>query len=133
MASVTLPDNGMVHLSSRYTAEETFSRLEAAVRAKGIHIHAAIDHSGDTAAAGLAMRPAKLLIFGNAKTGTPLMVAAPTLAIDLPLKVLVWEDADGRTWLSYNSPEYLHKRHGVPEELMQNLAAVRIVAEETVR
>jgi len=130
---VTLPDNGMVHLNSRYPADETFARLEAAVNAKGIHIHAAIDHSGDAAAAGLAMRPARLLIFGNAKAGTPLMVAAPTLAIDLPLKVLVWEDPDGRTWLSYNSPDYLCKRHGVPEELMQNLAAVRVISEDVVR
>lgn len=133
MAAVTLPNNGMVHLSSRYATDETFTRAQAAVNAKGIHIHAAIDHSGDAAAAGLAMRPAKLLIFGNAKAGTPLMIAAPTLAIDLPLKVLVWEDADGRTWVSYNSPEYLRQRHGVPEELMQNLAAVRAVAEEAVR
>jgi uncharacterized protein (DUF302 family) len=133
MAMVTFPDNGMVHLSSRFPADETFARLEAAVQAKGIHIHAVIDHSGDAAAAGLAMRPAKVLIFGSAKAGTPLMVAAPTLAIDLPLKVLVWEDTDGRTWLSYNSPEYLRQRHGVPEELMQNLAAVRAVAEEAVR
>lgn len=133
MASVTLPNNGMVHLSSRYGADETFGRLQAAVKAKGVHIHAVVDHGGDAAAAGLAMRPAKLLIFGNAKAGTPLMVAAPTLAIDLPLKVLVWEDADGRAWVSYNSPEYLRQRHGVPEELMQNLAAVRAVAEEAVR
>jgi uncharacterized protein (DUF302 family) len=133
MATLTLPDNGMVHVSSRYSADETYARLQAAVKAKGIHIHASVDHSGDAAAAGIAMRPTRLLIFGNAKAGTPLMVAAPTLAIDLPLKVLVWEDADGRTWLSYNSPEYLRKRHSVPEELMQNLAAVRAVAEEAVR
>jgi len=133
MAELKLPDNGMVHLNSRYTTSETLARLEAAVQSKGIHIHAAIDHSGDAAAAGLAMPFTRLLIFGNAKAGTPLMIAAPTLAIDLPLKVLVWEDADGRTWVSYNSPEYLRKRHGVPDEMMQNLAAVRVIAEESVR
>ena len=126
-------DNGMVHLHSGYTAAETFARLQAAVTAKGIHIHAAIDHSGDAAAAGLAMRPSHLLIFGAAKAGTPLMMAAPTLAIDLPLKALVWEDEGGATWLSYNSPEYLQKRHGFPEELMKNLAAIRVIAEEAVR
>jgi uncharacterized protein (DUF302 family) len=129
----TFPDNGMVHLSSPYPAAETLARLEAAVKAKGIHIHASIDHSGDAAAAGLAMRPTHLLIFGNAKAGTPLMVAAPTLAIDLPLKALVWEDEQGLVWLSYNSPEYLRQRHGFPEELVKNLAAVRTIAEETVK
>lgn len=127
------PDNGMVHLNSPRTAAETFARLEAAVKAKGIPIHARIDHSGDAAAAGLAMRPAHLLIFGVAKAGTPLMVAAPTAAIDLPLKVLVWEDEQGHVWVSYNSPEYLQKRHGIPEELVKNISAVKVIAEEAVR
>lgn len=128
-----LLDNGMVHVNSPHTAAETFARLEAAVTAKGIPIHARIDHSGDAAAAGLAMRFTKLLIFGIAKAGTALMVAAPTLAIDLPLKVLVWQDDQGLVWVSYNSPEYLRKRHEFPEELMKNLAAVKVIAEETVR
>jgi uncharacterized protein (DUF302 family) len=123
----------MVHLSSRYPAAETMARLEAAVKAKGIHIHVSIDHSGDAAAAGLTMRPTHLLIFGNAKAGTPLMVAAPTLAIDLPLKALVWEDEAGLVWLSYNSPEYLRQRHDFSEDLVKNLAAVRTIAEETVK
>jgi uncharacterized protein (DUF302 family) len=130
---VTLPENGMVHLSSPHSAAETLTRLEAAITAKGIHIHARIDHSGDAAAAGLQMRPAQVLIFGNAKGGTPLMIAAPTLAIDLPLKVLVWEDNDGRVWASYNSPEYLQKRHGFPDELIKNIAVIRTLAEEAVR
>ena len=127
-----MPDNGMVHVNSRWPAAETFARLEGVVKAKGIPIHARIDHSGDAAAAGLEMHPTKLLIFGNAKAGTPLMAATPTLAIDLPLKMLVWEDDNGLTWVSYNSPEYLQRRHGFPEELMKNIAAVRAIAEETV-
>ena len=129
----TFTDNGMVHLNSRYSAAETLARLEAAIKAMGIHIHASIDHSGDAAAAGLAMRPTHLLIFGNAKAGTPLMVATPTLAIDLPLKALVWEDEGGLVWLSYNDPEYLRKRHGFADELLKNIAGVKMLAEEAVR
>lgn len=127
------PDNGMVHLNSARSVAETFLRLEALVKAKGIPIHARIDHSGDAAAAGLEMKPARLLIFGNAKAGTPLMAAAPTLAIDLPLKVLVWQDESGFVWVSYNSPEYLQKRHWIPEDLVKNIAAVKVIAEEAVR
>ncbi|MGB6686370.1 MAG: DUF302 domain-containing protein [Terracidiphilus sp.] len=130
---VTLPDNGMVHLSSPHSVAETLTRLETAIASKGIHIHARVDHSGDAAAAGLEMRPTQLVIFGNAKGGTPLMIAAPTLAIDLPLKALVWEDNDGRVWLSYNSPEHLEKRHGFPDELIKNIAVIRTLAEEAVR
>jgi uncharacterized protein (DUF302 family) len=129
----TFPDNGMVHLSSPHTADETLARLKEIIAAKGIKIHATIDHSGDAAAAGLAMRSSRVLIFGAARAGTPLMVAAPTLAIDLPLKALVWEDNDGRVWLSYNSPEYLRKRHGFPEELEKNIAVIKALAEEAVR
>jgi uncharacterized protein (DUF302 family) len=127
------PDNGMVHVSSPRTAAETLARVEAVVKSKGVRIHAVIDHSGDAAAAGLTMRPTQVVIFGNAAAGTPLMVAAPTLAIDLPLKVLVWEDDEGRVWLSYNSPEYLKKRHGIPEDLLKNIAAVKVIAEEAAR
>ena len=130
---VTLPDNGMVHLSSPHSVAETLTRLESAIAAKGIRIHDRIDHSGDAAVAGLEMRPTQLLIFGNAKGGTPLMIAAPTLAIDLPLKALVWEDNEGRVWLSYNSPEYLEKRHGFPDELIKNIVVIRALAEEAVR
>lgn len=129
----TFLDNGMVHLHSPYAAEETLERLKAAIAERGIHIHAVIDHSGDAAAAGLEMRPTKLVIFGAAKAGTPLMVAAPTLAIDLPLKILVWQDESGFVWVSYNSPEYLQKRHAIPDELVRNIAAVKVIAEEAVR
>jgi uncharacterized protein (DUF302 family) len=113
---------GMVHLRSRYTVPETLRRLETEVTAHGLKIFGRIDHSGEAERAGLAMRPTQVLIFGSPKAGTPLMVAAPTLAIDLPLKALVWEDAGGAVWLSYNSPEYLQQRHGVPEALVANIA-----------
>ncbi len=99
-----LPDNGMVHLSSPHSVPETLERLETIVQSKGIPILARIDHSGDAAKAGLKMQPTQLLIFGNAKAGTPVMVTSPSVAIDLPLKALVWQDDDGKVWLSYNSP-----------------------------
>jgi uncharacterized protein (DUF302 family) len=127
-----LQDNGLIHLSSPHTVLETLARLETIVQAKGLPILARIDHSGDAAKAGLTMQPTKLLIFGNAKAGTPLMVAAPSLAIDLPLKALVWEDDQGNVWLSYNSPDYLKKRHAVPENLMQNVAGIGPICSEAV-
>jgi uncharacterized protein (DUF302 family) len=123
----------MVHLSSPYPVPETFKRLEAIVAARGISILARIDHSGDAAKAGLKMHPTQLLIFGNPKAGTPLMIASPTLAIDLPLKVLVWEDGGGKVWASFNSPEYLKQRHNIPDQLLQNISGVRSIVEEAVR
>jgi uncharacterized protein (DUF302 family) len=128
-----MPDNGMVHLSSAYTVEETVSRLEALLKARGVAIFARIDHSGEAAKVGLEMRPAVVLIFGSPKAGTPLMVAAPTAAIDLPLKALVWQDAEARVWLSYNSPEYLRQRHAIPEDLIANITGPRVILEEAVR
>jgi uncharacterized protein (DUF302 family) len=127
------PEAGMVHLSSPYTVDETLERLGKILQSLGIPILASIDHSGGAAAMGLAMRPTKLLIFGNAKAGTPLMLAAPTLALDLPLKTLVWEDAEGQVWVSYNTPQYLQERHGFPQELLPNIAGIRLIAEEAVR
>jgi uncharacterized protein (DUF302 family) len=127
------PTNGMEHISSPYSVPETFKRLEAIVAARGISILARIDHSGDAAKVGLKMHPTQLLIFGNPKAGTPLMIASPTLAIDLPLKVLVWEDGDGKVWASFNSPEYLKQRHNIPEALLQNISGVRSIVEEAVR
>ncbi len=121
-------DNGVVTLASRHTVAETVERLEEALRRKGIPLFALIDHSGEAEKAGLRMPPAKVLIFGNPKAGTPVMVAAPGMALDLPLKILVWEDAAGRAWVSYNSLAYLQARHGVPAELMGNLAAVEVLA-----
>lgn len=118
----TMAGAGMVHLRSHRTVPETLARLEASLRAHGLDIFARVDHSGEAAKAGLAMRPTQVLIFGSPKAGTPLMVAAPTLAIDLPLKALVWEDAAGAVWLSHNSPEYLQQRHNVPADLIKNIA-----------
>jgi uncharacterized protein (DUF302 family) len=128
-----LPENGLIHLSSPHTVMETLTRLETIVQTKGLAILARIDHSGDAAEAGLEMQPTKLLIFGNAKSGTPLMIAAPTVAIDLPLKVLIWQDNDGMVWLSYNSPDYLKERHAIPENLMQNVAGIGPICAEAVR
>jgi len=128
-----ISENGMVHCASPYSVEETLERLGAVLQSLGIPILARIDHSGGAAAMGLAMRPTKLLIFGNARAGTPLMVAAPTLALDLPLKALVWEDAEGKVWVSYNTPQYLLERHGFPEELLPKIAAIRVIVEEAVR
>jgi len=124
---------GLIHLSSPSSVSETLARLEEIVRSKNIPILARIDHSGDAARVGLQMNPTQLLIFGNAKAGTPLMIASPTLAIDLPLKALAWQDNDGKVWLSYNSPEYLAQRHDVPGELLQNIAAIKTICEEAVK
>lgn len=121
--SETLP-TGLIHLASQDSVEETVQRIEQLLEQRGVMIFARVDHSGEAAKAGLSMRPTKLLIFGNPKAGTPLMQAAPTLAIDLPLKALVWEDPNGKVWLTYNDPAYLGQRHGVPPELLTNLSAV---------
>lgn len=128
-----LPDNGMVHLSSPHTVAETLARLEMIIKSKGIPILALIDHSGDAERAGLKMQPTKLLIFGNAKAGTPLMIASPTVAIDLPLKALVWQDSSGKVWVSYNSPDYLKQRHGLPDNLLSNIAGIGPICAEAVR
>ena len=126
-------DHGMVHLRSPHPVPETLLRLKEQVQARGIPILAEIDHSGAAAQAGLTMWPTVLLIFGNAKSGTPVMVASPTAALDLPLKALVWQDAEGQVWLSYNSPAYLQQRHGIPENLVPNLAGIQAIAEASVR
>jgi uncharacterized protein (DUF302 family) len=130
---VNLLQNGMVQLSSPYTVPETLARLETIVQSKGLTIFARVDHSEEAAKVGLAMRPTQLLIFGNAKAGTPLMIASPGLAIDLPLKALIWEDGDGKVWLSYNSPDYLKQRHAIPESLLPNIAGIEPICAEAVR
>lgn len=118
------PDKGIVHLGSPYPVPDTLARLDAVLRARGLTVFARVDHSGEASKVGLAMRPTQLVIFGSPTAGTPLMVAAPTLAIDLPLKALVWEDADGKVWVSYNSPEFLTQRHGIPDDLVKNIAVI---------
>jgi uncharacterized protein (DUF302 family) len=124
--------NGILQVASRYTVDETVNRLESILAERGVRPFALIDHSGEAEKIGMKMRPTKLLIFGNPKGGTPVMVAAPTLAIDLPLKALVWEDEGGKVWVSYNSPEYLQQRHGVPEDLIKNIAVVGALAAKAV-
>lgn len=113
---------GLVQVASAYSVEETIRRLQIAFANKELQVFAVIDHHGEAAKVGLKMRPTKVLIFGSPKAGTPLMVAAPSLAIDLPLKALVAEDAEGNVSVTYNSPAYLQERHGVPAELINNLA-----------
>jgi uncharacterized protein (DUF302 family) len=103
-------------------------KLKGTLQTKGVIVFALIDHSGEAVKVGMKMRPTKLLIFGSPKGGTPLMLAAPSVAIDLPLKILVWEDSQGKVWLSYNSPEYLKERHGLPSDLLQNIAVVETLA-----
>jgi uncharacterized protein (DUF302 family) len=125
-------ENGLVQVASRYSVEETVRRLQAAFSAKGLQIFAVVDHSGEAEKVGLKMRPTKVVIFGSPKAGTPLMVEAPSLAIDLPLKALVAEDADGKVSVTYNSPEYLQERHRVPPELIKNLAGAGVVIGKAV-
>jgi uncharacterized protein (DUF302 family) len=124
--------SGMIDVSSRYSVPETLARLQAILKEKGVAVFALIDHSGEAAKVGLSMRPTQLLIFGSPKAGTPLMVAAPRLAIDLPLKALAWEDEQGKVWLSYNSPEYLRERHGFPEDLVKNIAVIATLVQKAV-
>lgn len=121
--------NGIMNLESHYSVTETVSRIESILQSKGIKLFALIDHSGEAEKAGLSMPPTKLLIFGNPKGGTPLMQAAPSAAIDLPLKLLVAEDASGKVQISYNDPAWLIERHNIPPELQQNIAAIKTIAE----
>jgi uncharacterized protein (DUF302 family) len=121
---------GIVTSQSRYSFAETVEKLEAMLKEKGIKLFTIIDHSGAAASAGLTMPPTKVFIFGNPKGGTPLMLAAPSLAIDLPLKILVAENAQGKVWLSWNDPAYLQERHGFPKELMANRGAAGMLASQ---
>jgi len=120
--------NGIVSHRSRHSVDETVEKLKNILQAKGVTLFALVDHSGEAEKTGLKMPPTKLLIFGNPKAGTPLMLAAPTVAIDLPLKILVWQDTDGKVWSSYNDPLYLKDRHGLPRELLANIAVVETLA-----
>ncbi|SAL01089.1 DUF302 domain-containing protein [Caballeronia ptereochthonis] len=126
-------DNGVVTIASAHGAAASADTLEALIRARGLILFARIDFSGDAARAGLAMPPSQLLVFGNPQAGTPLMQAVPTAALDLPLKVLAWEDADGRAWLSYNATEYVRARHGLDDELMKPVSGVPALVEAAAR
>jgi len=124
-------DNGIITIPSNHSVEQTVEKLTGILQAKGVTVFALVDHSGEAEKAGMKMLPTKLLIFGSPKAGTPLMLAAPSVAIDLPLKILVREDGQGKVWVSYNSPEYLQERHGVPSDLLQNIAIVGTLAAKT--
>jgi len=125
-------EKGLIQVPSRYSVDETVQRLQSSFAAKGLQVFALVDHSGEAAKVGLKMRPTKVLIFGSPKGGTPLMIAAPSLAIDLPLKALVAEDENGKVWLTYNSPDYLQQRHGAPADLIKNLAGAGPMMEKAV-
>ena len=119
---------GIVDIPSQHTVDETVEKLKATLQAKGVALFAIVNHSGEAEKAGMKMPPTKLVIFGSPKAGTPLMLAAPSSAIDLPLKILIWQDSAGKVWVSYNDPAYLQQRHGFPQELIKNIAAVEALA-----
>lgn len=119
---------GIIDKPSNHSVDETVEKLKNILQSKGVTLFALVDHSGEAEKVGMKMRPTKLLIFGSPKAGTPLMLAAPSIAIDLPLKILVWEDAQGKVWVSYNSSDYLKERHSLPVELLQNIAVVETLA-----
>ena len=123
-------ESGLINVLSQHSVDETVNRIERILAAKGVKLFALIDHSGEAERIGMSMRETKLLIFGNPKAGTPLMLAAPSAAIDLPLKLLIWEDAEGRVWITYNGPAYLQTRHGFPPELLPNIGVVEALAAE---
>ena len=120
---------GIISRPSKHSVAETLNRVEKILRERGIKIFARIDHSGEAGAAGLSLPPTELLIFGNPKGGTPLMLAAPTAAIDLPLKALTWQDSQGKVWLSYNDPTYLAKRFGLSDEQVKTIVPLGALIE----
>ncbi len=128
MSMTSGKSNGIIDKRSNHSVDETVEKLKGILQAKGVSLFALVDHSGEAEKAGLKMRPTKLLIFGSPKAGTPLMLAAPSVAIDLPLKILIWEDGQGAVWLSYNSPAYLQERHGFPPDLLPNISGVEQLA-----
>ena len=121
-------NQGIINKPSNHSVGQTVERLKDILHSKGITLFALIDHSGEAEKVGMKMPPTKLLIFGNPKAGTPLMLAAPSSAVDLPLKILIWEGPQGKVWVTYNSPAYLQGRHGLPAELLQNLDVVETLA-----
>jgi uncharacterized protein (DUF302 family) len=123
---------GIISKESKYSVPETLDRVDALLQSKGIKIFVRVDHSGEAEKAGLKMPPTQLLIFGNPKGGTPVMLAAPTAAIDLPLKALAWQDGDGKVWLSYNDPEYLRKRYGLTDDQIKTIAGTGSLIEQAL-
>ena len=125
--------NGVVRIASLHSVADTVDKLENMLRAKNVKLFAVIDHSGEADRAGLKMPETKLLIFGNPKAGTPLMLAAPSAALDLPLKILVAEDDAGKVWVSYNSPAFIQERHHLPEDLLPNIGVIAALAGEAAK
>jgi uncharacterized protein (DUF302 family) len=123
-----MANNGIVNKPSKHSVDDTLGKLQNILEAKEIPVFALVDHSGEAAKVGMKMRPTKLLIFGNPKGGTPLMLAAPSIAIDLPVKILIWQDDQEKVWVSYNTPEYLTERHGLPPHLAQNIGFIETLA-----
>jgi uncharacterized protein (DUF302 family) len=123
-----IPDSGLIDLPAKQSVEETVSKLRQILEEKGVTLFAVIDHSGEAARVGMQMRPTKLVIFGNPKAGTPVMLSSPSSAIDLPLKILIWEDAQEKAWVTYNSPGYLQRRHNIPEALLANIGVLDTLA-----
>ena len=121
-------EEGIVKIPSHHSVDQTVDKLKTILQAKGVMLFALADHSGEAEKVGLEMPPTKLLIFGNPKGGTPLMLASPSVAIDLPLKILIAEDSQGKVWISYNSPEYLKERHDLPQNLLPNIEVVKTLA-----
>jgi uncharacterized protein (DUF302 family) len=126
-------NNGIITQPSPYSVSETIDRLVAILQAKGITIFARIDQQAEAERVGLSMRPTQLLLFGNPQAGTPLMVAEPTIALDLPLKILAWEATDGKVWLSYSDPNYLKQRFCLPDELVKNIAVIAPLIEQSLK
>ena len=122
------PANGILDIPSHNSVQEAVEKLKNILQSRGVTLFALIDHSGEAEKVGLKMPPTKLFIFGSPKAGTPLMLASPSIALDLPLKILIREDSGGKVWVSYNSPAYLENRHGLPPELVQNIAVVEMLA-----
>jgi uncharacterized protein (DUF302 family) len=124
--------SGLVNLPSKHSVDETVQKLKGILQSKRVRLFALVDHSGEAAKVGMKMSPTKLLIFGNPKGGTPLMLAAPSSAIDLPLKILIWEDANGKVWVTYNSPSYLQHRHNIPQAVLANISVIGALAKSVV-
>ncbi|MGD0798337.1 MAG: DUF302 domain-containing protein [Acidobacteriaceae bacterium] len=127
---MTPPESGLISIPSRHSVDDTVARLTQLLAAKGVKLFAVIDHSAEAAAAGLDMPPTKVVIFGNPKAGTPLMLAAPSIAIDLPLKLLIAQDPTGAVTITWNSPAYLRARHNLPDDLLPNIAVIEALAHQ---
>jgi uncharacterized protein (DUF302 family) len=127
-ATNTTTNNGIISKPSNNSVDQTVQKLKDILQSKGVTLFALVDHSGEAEKVGMKMRPTKLLIFGSPKAGTPLMLASPSIAIDLPIKILVWEDAQSKVWVSYNSPDYLQRRHSLPPDLLPNISIVESLA-----